>query len=275
MSIESKDIKENSTSRADQLKQFLLPVRFSYGVILVRKNEDGQLQAIISCRRNTYAYDQFVLGRYNPRTGKAFVKQLFDKMTIEELLELSTLDFERIWWKFCLKKEKTEMYNKKSTKFSISWLSDGGKALLGMLNDAKPKGIIPHDIPKGRKEAGETNFDAAIREFKQETNIDLSNYVILEDNTRYSNHIDDGVKYVNYYYIGYLAKDVDTQMSLKRYSQLVEVRSVQWMNIDEIKKVDYSDHRLEKLVTPVFNLIKRRLSGKTRYDCKENKETPS
>lgn len=258
---------ETKESKAAFMKEFTLPVRHSFGIILVRENE-GKYQALISCRRNTYAFDAFVLGKYSIRNDKNRVKRMFDEMTTDELTDILTLDFKKLWWRFCLKDESNNpFFIKKQAKFNGSFMLDGGKMLKNMLFEAKPNGSLPHEFPKGRKKnAEETNLEAAIREFKEETNIGLSQYVFLDDNTRWNMHVSDGVKYKCTYYIALLKdENVNTQLSLSRLSQLSEVKSIHWKDIGEIRKIDYSDNRLEMLVQPVFNLVKRKIHGKVRF----------
>lgn len=252
---------------SEQLKSFTMPIRQSIGIILVREHKN-HYQALVSCRRNTYFYDAFILGKYSIKNDKNRVRSMFNQMTVDELTDILTLDFEKMWWRFCLKKEsENPFYIKKLAKFNASFMTDGGKMLKQMLFDAKPNGKLPYDFPKGRKKnSNESNLETATREFEEETNINLKNYAFLDDKTRYSTHISDGVRYRSMYYIAFLKNDsVNIQLTLNRLSQLSEVKSLQWMDITEIRRIDYPDKRLELLVQPVFNLIKRRLSGKVRY----------
>lgn len=264
----SPEVKEHSpVSKAAFMKEFTLPIRHSFGIILVRENE-GKYQALVSCRRNTYAFDSFVLGKYSIKCDKNRVKRMFDEMTTDELTDILMLDFKKLWWRFCLKDESNNpFYIKKHTKFTTSFMLDGGKLLKEMLFCAVPAGKLPHEFPKGRKKnSEETNLEAAVREFKEETNIGLNQYVFLDDNTRWNMHTSDGVKYKSIYYVALLKdENVKTQMSLSRLSQLSEVKAIEWKDITEIRKVDFSDNRLELLVQPVFNLVKRKINGKIRF----------
>lgn len=253
---------------AEFLKEFIMPIRQSYGIILIREN-DGLYQALLTQRRNTYAYDSFVLGKYSMKNDKNRVKKMFDEMSADELTDIFTLDFKKMWWRFCLKEEPNNIfYTKKNGKFNASFMSDGGKTLKNMLSAAEPCGKPVYEYPKGRKNnPDELNLVAAIREFKEETNIDQDgNYVFLDDKIRWNTHVSDGVKYKNMYYAAFLKNEnIKISLSLGRFKQLSEVKSVQWMDINEIRKVDFPDNRLELLVQPVFNLVKRRIHGRVRY----------
>ena len=264
-------VKENRIEKkdfqSDFLKEFTMPIRQSYGIILVREYK-GSYQALMTCRRNTYAFDAFVLGKYSMRKDKSRVKKMFDEMTPDELTDILTLDFKKLWWRFCLKEESNNpFYIKKQTKFSLSFLSDGGKILKNMLLEAEPKGKSVWEFSKGRKSnINETNLETAIREFQEETNIGLNHYCFLDDKTRYSTFVSDGVKYKNMYYIAFLKNEnVNISLSLKHLQQLSEVKEIQWMDINDIRKIDCQEKRLELLVQPVFNLVKNKIKGKTRY----------
>lgn len=258
---------KNAESKKDFLKQFVCPVRQSYGIILTREYK-GSYQALVTGRRTTYAFDSFVLGRYSVKYDINYVKKLFNEMTADELTDILTMDFKKMWWRFRLKDQSSEsFYIKKQNKFNVSFMSDGGKLLKELLYNANPTGKLPYEFPKGRKSKDdETDLQASMREFKEETNIGLEHYVFLENKTRWNTHISGGVKYKSMYYIAFLkSEDVNIQLSLKRLNQLSEVREITWMDINDIKRVDFEDKRLQLLVEPVFNLIKRRIHGKIKY----------
>ena len=257
---------DNPNRFADLSKEMTMMVRQSFGIILVREHKN-QYQALVTCRRTTYAFDAFVLGRYSVKNDKNRIRKMFDEMNMDELADINTLEFEKIWWRFRLKKETNDpFYIKKLNKFNASFMSDRGKLLRDMLRDAKPTGKLPYDFPKGRKQNNnETQLETSIREFKEETNIGLEHYVFLDDKTRYNTFISDGVKYKTTYYIAFLKDEVNIQLSLKRFNQLSEIKDIQWMDINDIRRVDYPDKRLQLLVQPVFKLVMRRIHGKTRF----------
>ena len=88
------------------------------------------------------------------------------------------------------------------------------------------------DFPKGHVEVGETEIQTAIREVKEETNIDVE----VNENYRYTTEYspeENVMKEVVYF----LAKNV----SDNRNAQLEEVNAVEWVKLDEaVEKITYN-----------------------------------
>jgi ADP-ribose pyrophosphatase YjhB (NUDIX family) len=244
-----------------------MPVRNSIGIILIRENSNTrQLEASVICRRNTYYFDAFALGKYNVKKDKTYVEKMFNNMTLDEQLDIYTLDFKKIWWRFCLKTDEDESYCKRRDKFMSQFMEDKGEKLRHMLKNSKPIDKLPYEIPKGRKKSKtETNEACAVREFEEETGIKKSHYIFLPFKYRRFDHIAEGVKYRNIYYIAFLTENIEPKVTLKSLIQVSEVKSVNWMNIDNIRKIDYPDRRIELLVEPVFGLIKKTLHAKCKF----------
>ena len=115
-----------------------------------------------------------------------------------------------------------------------------------VLNEKNQVLLIHHnaghwDFPKGHVEKGETEVQTAIREVKEETNIDVE----VNDKYRYTVEYspkEDVIKEVVYF----LAKNISDD----KEAQLEEVSEVQWFNFDEaFDKITYNTSKeiLEKL----------------------------
>ena len=105
-----------------------------------------------------------------------------------------------------------------------------------VINDKNEVLLIHHnaghwDFPKGHVEAGETEVQTAIREVKEETNIDVEVNQKYRYTTEYSPK--EGVmKEVVYF----LAKNVNND----KEAQLEEVSEVKWFKFEEaINKITY------------------------------------
>ena len=87
------------------------------------------------------------------------------------------------------------------------------------------------DFPKGHVEEGETEVQTAIREVKEETNIDVKVNEEYRYSTQYSPK-EDVIKEVVYF----LAKNI----SSNKVAQESEVSEVKWFNIEEaLEKITY------------------------------------
>ena len=105
-----------------------------------------------------------------------------------------------------------------------------------VINDKNEVLLIHHnaghwDFPKGHVEVGETEVQTAIREVKEETNIDVEVNEEYRYTTEYSPK-EDVMKEVVYF----LAKNI----SDNKEAQLEEVSEVKWIKIEEaINKITY------------------------------------
>ena len=106
-----------------------------------------------------------------------------------------------------------------------------------IINDKKEVLLVHHnkghwDFPKGHVEEGETEVETAIREVKEETNIDVE----VNENYRYTTEYspqENVMKKVVYF----LARNIND----KRNPQLEEVSEVKWFKLDEaVEKITYN-----------------------------------
>lgn len=115
-----------------------------------------------------------------------------------------------------------------------------------IINDKNEILLVLHnaghwDFPKGHVKEGETEVQTAIREVKEETNIDVEVNEKYRYTTQYSPE-ENVMKEVVYF----LAKNINNN----KEAQLEEVSEVEWVKFEEaIKKITYitSKEILEKL----------------------------
>ena len=109
-----------------------------------------------------------------------------------------------------------------------------------IINDKNEVLLIHHnaghwDFPKGHVEDGETEVETAIREVKEETNIDVEVNEEYRYSTKYSPK-EDVIKEVIYF----LARNI----SNNRQAQLEEVSEVKWFEFnDAIKQITFDNSR--------------------------------
>lgn len=109
-----------------------------------------------------------------------------------------------------------------------------------VINDKNEILLILHnaghwDFPKGHVEDGETEIQTAIREVKEETNIDVEVNEEYRYSTKYSPK-EDVIKEVIYF----LARNISNE----RQAQLEEVSEVKWFSMeDAIDKITYDNSR--------------------------------
>lgn len=225
-------------------------VKYSYGIILFRNN-NGKPEALVTQRRTTYAFDDFVLGLYNPNNISALAK-LFNNMSVHEKAVILSMRFDYIWYMFRLENSgSNERYSICRKHFLKSCLFDGGELLKTLINNSK-HGVPMYEFPKGRRHKDEYPLNCAVREFKEETGIDKKYYNIIPGITRKITSVTNNTKYIVTYYYAISKRNFDVRINFKNHEQIFEINDIRWMTLKEIGVVN-NDKRLVDLSKPLFN----------------------
>jgi 8-oxo-dGTP pyrophosphatase MutT (NUDIX family) len=240
--------------------------KISFGIIITRVDAStNRPEAVLVRGRYSYEYAEFVHGRYSRKNTRA-VAALFDAMSVNERLDIYSLDFAQMWYRIWLTAERRELYNKKFAKFQAAWMrDDSGEYLRRLVQASRPvqhDGGIRLEFPKGKRQSNrEPDLNCAIRETEEETGIAKRDYQILPGFKRRVSYVHMGVRYVNVYYVAVARRDLPVGIDLRDLDQVSEVSEVRWMDIEQIRLFDTPDRRLENTVAPVFKYVKRYVRG--------------
>lgn len=238
----------------------------SYGLALARKNNvTNQYELLFIKKRLTYAYITFVKGIYNKNNDNELIK-LFNNMTIEEKLCISSLNFNIIWFKSYLSlpnklplKDLTKYENCRS-KFEKRFLFDDGKRLLKLIKNTKSAYGI-WEMPKGMINKNESDINAAIREFCEETGIKKNKYKILYDkDPMVYTFVDDNTTYK---YVYYLAVMLDKkyfpciELSLEKNSAIMESMDIKFFNIHYISLIYAGNKNFINFAKNIIKIVKK------------------
>jgi len=94
-------------------------------------------------------------------------------------------------------------------------------------------------FPKGHIENGETEIETAIRETKEEINLD----VIIDENKRFSTSymVGENIYKEVIYFVAY----IDKSKEMNLIPQKEEVNEIMWMDIDEVEeKLSFDDLKI-------------------------------
>jgi 8-oxo-dGTP pyrophosphatase MutT (NUDIX family) len=106
-------------------------------------------------------------------------------------------------------------------------------------------------FPKGRRNANEMNLQCAIREFTEETNIDISDLHVLE-RLNYINEEYVGTNQLNYRHIYYVASS-PTELELNTNDQINEIGKVEWFTIQNaIDKIRPYNNTRTKIIHQLY-----------------------
>lgn len=222
----------------------------SFGIALCSRNKNGEPIVLLVNRKNTYPFMDFVNSNYNTKNLRELISML-DKMTKKEkesiMTSISTIpnpDFdviwEKAWYKCCFPYvpsifKKLYKFNKK--KFFNIYNNQINKDMLISLIQNSRNVKLEWEIPKGRKKSNETDHETAIREFEEETNVNLQNFNLLFDVDPFIiSNKDKGIFWHNTIYIGYIDYKLIDKAYLKDNNiiQTSEICDLKWFSMKDI-----------------------------------------
>lgn len=247
----------------------------SYGVITF-KIVDNIPYYLMVCRKDSFAYSEFIRGKYELEDVESIYRNLHF-MTIHEKNKILNSDFEQLWdtlWVLDKKKIYSGKFKKEFThsKYKFDTLKKGYLTTLhtdlGMkqkkfikleeiLSEIKKNGLEFEEpewgFPKGKKNENETDFDCAKREFFEECNISLQNLQFLTVTPIVEKFTADNLQeYIHIYYIAKCNSDISVTIDKENYNQISEISSIQWLSYeDALKKI--REYNIEK--KNILNLV--------------------
>ena len=187
----------------------------------------------------------FVLGKYDVSNSE-YMSYLFNNMTYTEKLIILTMSFNSMWRYLWLLDQNmisifsgdssglpeslgTYFYQRKKNVFAKNFKSR--ETLVDLMNKSSNCGLL-WEIPKGKKEFMETDIDAAIREFKEETGITIHNYKLVRHITPITQTKQHNkIVYKFYYFVAHAKKNIEPKIMFDYNKQLSEVSEIAWMDI--------------------------------------------
>lgn len=230
--------------------------KISVGVACVRFAPTG-IEMLLVRKRYTYAYNMFVNGRYKSDNSNDLIT-LFNAMTVDEKLDIMSLNFVQIWYRVWLNNlQKTSSFYAAKSKFENAFVADGGARLKRLMVKSKENGQLIWEIPKGRKKGkSEADIVCAVREFAEETTMTVKQYSLCRENYKHS-YISDGTKYTNIYYFAFARLGVDPRVNVANQTQIGEIAEIKWMNMNAISQIDIGG-RLRPIAKKIFKFMKAR-----------------
>jgi len=222
--------------------------------------DGGELRFLMICRKDTYSYVEFVRGNYDV-SNDVSLKNLFERMTKKELEIVLGVgkEFDVLW---------KRLWNVKEVINFKREYEESGKKFAELIRDDRLKKIIMSvnciyeepewGFPKGRRNLKENNLDCAMREFREETNINAGEYELLNMNTFVE--IYTGSNNVEYKHVYYLSQIIDNnkELSVENRFQMNEISDIKWLKMDEIfgKLRGYQIEKMN-LVSNIYNQLLR------------------
>lgn len=214
-----------------------IPYKLSLGIICIRYNYDkNKFEFLMIKRRNSYAYIDFISKKYSIKDIRT-IEKLFNKMTLEEKITISSRDFGFIYHKA----HPGEMINdpfyfKRSNAFDNTFNrpNRNKNSLLYNLLENTSHVEIEYEFPKGRKNnIFEKDLDTALREFNEETNVPVEDISVIPNFTNKISFKSGGKIYKYKFYLAIPKKDIKPMLNINDITQLIEISDIRWFTMKE------------------------------------------
>jgi len=202
-------------------------------------------------KRHTFTYIDFVRGKYDMNNYEK-MKELFLYMSLEEIENIKNYDIDYMWKELWKKTSNLKCYKKELEKSKRKFAMLQNKSFYKKLLLTKPLFYEPEwGFPKGRRNLYENNFDCAVREFIEETNVDVDNMVIFNNINCIVEDFKgtDNVSYKHNYYLCYDFNRDDDDLSTTSN----EISTVRWVTREEAIELIRPYHKEKmKIVNQVY-----------------------
>ena len=194
---------------------------------------DKNIKYLLISRKNSIGYVEFMRGKYSFDNIK-YLQLTLNIMTKKEQNLIINKNFEENWkylWSNDDNFKNNDYYNlkKKFNKFKNS------KYIFLFENNIDKWDNPEWGFPKGRRNLRETDINCAKREFTEETNIQESDFDILDIKPFVENYIGtNGIRYKHIYYLAQIKKDINLKIDMNNIHQRGEIGNINWFNINEI-----------------------------------------
>jgi 8-oxo-dGTP pyrophosphatase MutT (NUDIX family) len=235
----------------------------SLGIILYSK-KTSDIEFLLVRRKNTIGFVEFIRGKYATNDIE-YIQELFNVMTEEEINLIQDNNFEYLWEFLWMDKKFNKGSNKvkrdfetasnKFNKIRTGYGEDNNINIVKFIND-KSKFYIEQEwgFPKGRRNFNENNFNAALREFIEETGITKKDIICSPTSTQFEEaYISyDNISYKNIYYIAEYTGSGKITIDNSKHEQFTEVSNIKFFGVKTIldKFRDY-DIEKKKLISTV------------------------
>jgi hypothetical protein len=232
----------------------------SYGILCFKllnnfKDNSNDIQFLLVRRKYSLNYIDFIRGKYDMNDTNQLLN-MFNYMSSNELVLLSSNDFNTLWNNLWKKTANIKLYSREKTlsysKFNK--LKESG-VMTELLKISKPYDTPEWEIPKGRRNINESEIDCAIREFNEETQICNNNYTLLDYQPICDNFI--GTNNKEYCHIFYISKYNNTSNNkINKINKNNEIDEIRWCNLsDSINLIrPYNQSKIE-ILTKLFCII--------------------
>ena len=246
----------------------------SYGIIAI--NPENSKILMIN-RKDSLCYIDFLRGRYS-LYDIDYIIHLCNRFSHAEKEKIVASNYDELWsdlWKYNTKLKSHIKNEYKSGKNKFEKLKEGiiiddkHIDIHYIYNNIKTSySSTEWEFPKGRRNAGETNRNCAIREFEEETGITSDDYSLFMNVMPISEVYigENDIKYKHVYYFAQINQDIIIKISSLNNEQLSEVSDIQWLTKNEcINHIRSYNKTKFKIIDIVFKFIQNYKKDLCKY----------
>jgi len=198
-------------------------------------------------RRDSLGYVDLIRGKYNIN-NKKYILNLVNEMTLDEKENILTYPFETLWNNLWNKRDNIDYHSKAKFDNILPSLVTIIRESFTNWEEAE------WGFPKGRKNYKESDYNAGLREFVEETGIPKEELSILQ-NIRPFEECFIGSNFKTYKHKYYLAKLSRDDIDLTKF-QKSEVSQVKLFTHDEcMQHIRFYNKEKHRVITNVYNVL--------------------
>uniref|UniRef100_A0A6C0LKQ9 Nudix hydrolase domain-containing protein n=1 Tax=viral metagenome TaxID=1070528 RepID=A0A6C0LKQ9_9ZZZZ len=238
------------------------PIKRSVGIIIFNYEMNSVLLVQKKC---TYAFSEFVIGRYDKNNKNQLIEKL-NKMTTNEKVIIHSMEFEWMWYNMFMSKDKSDHYCRAFGRF-FKYFLNNQRYLKNLLSQSTKNTQLLWEPPKGRKLKTESSFTCALREVTEETKLNPNSYRIIPNKKIKKQLISNNTKYIMVYYIAVMKKHEHVRMTFSDKSQPQEISEISWVNINNLKNYNMMNDIRQSIILN-YRLLKEEMKSKhTIREC--------
>jgi 8-oxo-dGTP pyrophosphatase MutT (NUDIX family) len=231
----------------------------SHGIILIRtKGAVGQEEYLMICRRNTFSYVDYILGKYK-ENDVDYIGHLIINMTLEERNAIKEMNYLNIWNDLYANSREAEgeFYKQVHNKFNRNLY-----VFLKLENNNPCFWSSPEwGFPKGRKNERETSINCAMREMEEETGINKNMYELDMSIDPFEEEFigTNGQKYINIYYVGFVKENCQEHLNLNNKLQMREISKIEWCSSRKATlNIRHHEHSKQLLLKELCKIVEQK-----------------
>ena len=237
----------------------------SIGIIVFRYNRVKEIEYLMIRRKDSLGYIDFMRGKYSIY-NKDYIINMFKQMTLFEKEQIKTYDFNTLWNNVWSNESISNQYKVEEivSREKFNSLKNGVlnkseyytlDTLVEDSNEYELWEETEWGFPKGRRNYQEKDYECAVREFGEETGLNVKKLKNIQNILPFE-EIFTGSNYKSYkhkYFLAYIhADDVTTMNNFERS----EVSKMEWKTFDDcIKSIRTYNLEKKRLITNIHNSL--------------------